>query len=273
MQVLQISILANQLQWKLCMLWCLIRWSNCKPKGNQEHEVGDSKNLEEIEEEENDSNLVQVCKGAGLSPKLCTKRRKGVIADLEQQLTLQLTLENREQLLVSDVYAKCFAIERFSLWDEIFTISQEYVVPWMIGVILIAQSFWKNFRNTAGLSFPINQLQQIMEDWWKADGSPKLKQLFKVVPAFITWEIWKRRNVMKHGGNMSTTSMIVEIHRNIYLFTKSKYPWLKNVPQNWPLIVKYLEGYAPLTKPMVELPQQAKAILQQDKEKTPNLRI
>ncbi|KAH0666513.1 hypothetical protein KY285_027719 [Solanum tuberosum] len=114
-----------------------------------------------------------------------------------------------------------------------------------------AQSVWKTFRNAAGLSFPINQLQQVMEDWWKADGSPKLKQLFKVVPAFITWEIWKRRNVMKHGGNMSTTLMIVEIHRNIYLFTKSRYPSLKNVPQNWPLIVKYLEGYAPLTKTMV----------------------
>lgn len=95
-----------------------------------------------------------------------------------------------------------------------------------------AQSVWKTFRNAAGLSFPINQLQQIMEDWWKADGSPKLKQLFKVVPVFITWEIRKRRNVMKNGGNMSTTSMIVEIHRNIYLFTKSRYPWLKNVPQN-----------------------------------------
>ncbi|KAK4706480.1 hypothetical protein R3W88_033958 [Solanum pinnatisectum] len=53
----------------------------------------------------------------------------GVIADSEQQLTLQLTLENGEQFLVSAVYAKCFAIERFSLWDEIFTISQEYVVP------------------------------------------------------------------------------------------------------------------------------------------------
>ncbi|KAH0729153.1 hypothetical protein KY289_000341 [Solanum tuberosum] len=57
----------------------------------------------------------------------------GVIADSEQQLTLQLTLENGEQLLVSAVYAKCSAIERLSLWDEIFTISQEYVVPWMIG--------------------------------------------------------------------------------------------------------------------------------------------
>ncbi|KAG5610554.1 hypothetical protein H5410_021835 [Solanum commersonii] len=160
-----------------------------------------------------------------------------------------------------------------------------------------------------GLSFPINQLQQIMEEWWKADDSPKLKQLIKVVSIFITWEIWKRRNVMKHGGNMPTTSMILDIHRYIYLFTKSRYPWLKNVPQNWPLIVKYLEGYAPLTKTMVvrwshppwkyitailmllmslnqelgvhreqyqnmqELPQQVNSILQQDKEKTPNLRI
>ncbi|KAH0682576.1 hypothetical protein KY290_021148 [Solanum tuberosum] len=113
------------------------------------------------------------------------------------------------------------------------------------------QAVWKTFRNVAGLSFPINQLQQIMEEWLKADDSPKLKQLIKVVLDFITWEIRKRRNVMKHGGNMSTTSVILEIHRYLYLFTKSRYPWLKNIPQNWPLIVKYLEGYAPLTKTMV----------------------
>ncbi|KAG5610597.1 hypothetical protein H5410_021878 [Solanum commersonii] len=87
-----------------------------------------------------------------------------------------------------------------------------------------------------------------MEEWWKADDSAILKQLIKVVPAFKTWEIRKRRSVMKHGGNMSTTSMILEIHKNIYLFTKSRYPWLKNVPQNWPLIVKYIERYAQLTK-------------------------
>ncbi|KAG5610452.1 hypothetical protein H5410_021733 [Solanum commersonii] len=78
-----------------------------------------------------------------------------------------------------------------------------------------------------GLSFPINQLQQIMEEWLKADDSPKLKQLVKVVPAFITWEIWKMRNVMKHGTERQQ-------------YQKKE-----------------------------ELPQQAKAILQQDKEKTP----
>ncbi|KAG5610592.1 hypothetical protein H5410_021873 [Solanum commersonii] len=114
-----------------------------------------------------------------------------------------------------------------------------------------AQAVWKTFRNVAGLSFPINQPQQIMEEWWKADDSPKLKQLIKVVSSFITWGIWKRRYAMKHGGNMSTTSMILEIHSNIYLFSKSRYPWLKNVPQNWSLIVKHLEGYAPLTNTMV----------------------
>ncbi|KAH0724497.1 hypothetical protein KY285_000323 [Solanum tuberosum] len=46
-------------------------------KENQKLEVGDSEYLEEIEKGENHSNLVQVCKGAGLSPKLCTKGRKG----------------------------------------------------------------------------------------------------------------------------------------------------------------------------------------------------
>ncbi|KAG5610445.1 hypothetical protein H5410_021726 [Solanum commersonii] len=46
-------------------------------------------------------------------------------------------------------------------------------------------------------------------------------------------EILKRRNVMKHSGNMSTTSMILEIHRNIYIFTKSRYPWICSTDKNY----------------------------------------
>ncbi|KAG5590464.1 hypothetical protein H5410_040978 [Solanum commersonii] len=41
---------------------------------------------------------------------------------------------------------------------------------------------------------------------------------------------------------------MVEINRNLYLFTKCRNPWLKGIPNNWPLIVKYIEDYAPLIR-------------------------
>lgn len=36
------------------------------------------------------------------------------------------------------------------------------------------------------------------------------------------------------------------MNRNIYLFAKVRYPWLKNLPYNWPMMVMMLEAYKPL---------------------------
>lgn len=80
----------------------------------------------------------------------------------------------------------------------------------------------------------------------KAEGAGKLKPIFKAIPAFIIWQIWKRRNVIKHEGNMTKHSIIMEIYRNIYLFTKFRYPWLKETPKTWTIIVQFLEGYSTL---------------------------
>ncbi|KAG5591021.1 hypothetical protein H5410_041535 [Solanum commersonii] len=57
----------------------------------------------------------------------------GVISDSEQQLTLHLTMEDGQQFLTTVVYAKCSSIEGLSLWDDIYTLSQEFSLPWMVG--------------------------------------------------------------------------------------------------------------------------------------------
>lgn len=57
----------------------------------------------------------------------------GVISDSEQQLTLHLDMEDGQQILTIAVYAKCSSIERLSLWDDIYTLSQEFSLPWMVG--------------------------------------------------------------------------------------------------------------------------------------------
>ncbi|KAG5571327.1 hypothetical protein H5410_061093 [Solanum commersonii] len=92
------------------------------------------------------------------------------------------------------------------------------------------------------------QINQGLEEWWSVDCVFKLKPIFKTVPAFIIWEIWKRRNVLIHGRMMSRQSMMAEINKNLYLFTKCRYPWLKGIPNNWPPIVKYMEEYVPLVR-------------------------
>jgi len=53
----------------------------------------------------------------------------GVVADSDQQLTLQLTLEDGNQILATVVYAKCSNIERLSLWGDLSSISQQFNMP------------------------------------------------------------------------------------------------------------------------------------------------
>lgn len=59
--------------------------------------------------------------------------QEGVISNSEQQLTLQLTLEDKNQILTTLVYDKCLADERLSLWDELYSIAYNYSSPWIVG--------------------------------------------------------------------------------------------------------------------------------------------
>ncbi|XP_049414633.1 uncharacterized protein LOC125877356 [Solanum stenotomum] len=105
---------------------------------------------------------------------------------------------------------------------------------------------WRHFAEAAGIQGPMVQLRQVIRLWWEAECGSKLKPMLHVVPIFIIWQLWKRRNIVKHGGCMSTHNMIMEINNNLYLFAKNRYPWLQNLPNTWPMIVKLLEEYSPL---------------------------
>ncbi|XP_015159308.1 uncharacterized protein [Solanum tuberosum] len=180
----------------------------------------------------------------------------GVIADSEQQLTLQLTLENGEQLLVSVVYAKCSAIERLSLWDEIFTISQEYVVPWMIGgdfnVILreeekigglpVYPQEYEDFAeclNASGLAditFSGNPFT-----WWngRVDGECIFKRLDRVVVNNYFWihmaihgflKFWTEREDFKE---VVEQNWVAESSDDIFVQLKQKQKRTKKALAKW----------------------------------------
>ncbi|KAK4729999.1 hypothetical protein R3W88_022987 [Solanum pinnatisectum] len=53
--------------------------------------------------------------------------------DREVEQEAGLTLEDRQQLLTTMVYAKCSAEERIELWNDLYYINDQYSEPWMVG--------------------------------------------------------------------------------------------------------------------------------------------
>ncbi|KAK6789639.1 hypothetical protein RDI58_013439 [Solanum bulbocastanum] len=89
-----------------------------------------------------------------------------------------------------------------------------------IGEVLVKNKITDSMIWEAGLHGPFVQLRQTIYKWWEGECVPKLRPLYKVVPAFIIWQLWKRRNVIRHGGKMSQHSMIMEVNRNLFLVAK-----------------------------------------------------
>jgi len=58
----------------------------------------------------------------------------GVISNTDQQLTLQLHFQDTGDIILATViYAKCDALERINMWDDIYNISVNYNMPWLVG--------------------------------------------------------------------------------------------------------------------------------------------
>ncbi|XP_055803989.1 uncharacterized protein LOC129873024 [Solanum dulcamara] len=94
-----------------------------------------------------------------------------------------------------------------------------------------ANFLWRWFRGAAGLQGSFIQLRQTIYRWWNEECVTKARPLYKAVPASIMWQLWKKRNVVKHGGKMSKHSTMMEVNRNIYLIALYKYPWLTGMPK------------------------------------------
>lgn len=55
-----------------------------------------------------------------------------VILDSLQQLSMKFC-KNNKSFIISTVYARCSAMDRLELWEEIVHISENCQVPWMVG--------------------------------------------------------------------------------------------------------------------------------------------
>ncbi|KAH0729954.1 hypothetical protein KY289_001142 [Solanum tuberosum] len=67
----------------------------------------------------------------------------------------------------------------------------------------VATTLWKTFAAAAGLRGPFPHQKDTMFKWWNDTCCVKLGPLFNAVPTFIMWQIWKRRNMIRHGGKIS----------------------------------------------------------------------
>lgn len=50
---------------------------------------------------------------------------------------------------------------------------------------------------------------------------------------------------------MSIHGMLAEINRHFYLFATVRYPWLRNMPNTWPMLIKFLKDYRPTINPKI----------------------
>lgn len=99
----------------------------------------------------------------------------------------------------------------------------------------------------AGLTVNLIQLHQVIRAWWYAECCPKLKPHFQVAPAIVTWELWKRRNSIKHGGKAASTNRVVhEVNNTLHYLSKVRYNWLPNIPLLWPDKIRFFETYKPV---------------------------
>ncbi|KAH0777307.1 hypothetical protein KY290_008718 [Solanum tuberosum] len=112
----------------------------------------------------------------------------------------------------------------------------------------IANRTWSYFCSCAGLSITGLQLREVIMLWWGANAKKDIKPYYRAIPSFIIWELWNRRNKMKHERkNISLARIIHNVTRNMFMLIKVRRPKMI-CSGNWPIMLKELEGYCPSVK-------------------------
>lgn len=65
----------------------------------------------------------------------------------------------------------------------------------------------------AGISLDNTQLHTLVKRQWKGAKNKKLQQVYKAIPHLVFWELWKRRNSMRHWVDVTLNTMIHNVLR------------------------------------------------------------
>ena len=59
----------------------------------------------------------------------------------------------------------------------------------------VARAIWKFFGSLCGITFGQDHLRVYLANWWyKPTKSERLKFVFRLLPIFVCWNLWKARN-------------------------------------------------------------------------------
>ncbi|KAF3646704.1 hypothetical protein FXO38_19027 [Capsicum annuum] len=107
---------------------------------------------------------------------------------------------------------------------------------------MFAQFFWSSH-----IREKVNIGEAILS-WWSEEVKGRLRTYHQSIPRMIIWELWKRRNSLKHKRkNVSTHKVIFNITRNMGLLLRVRNP-RQIFPNSWPEMLKVLEGRKPQIK-------------------------
>lgn len=144
----------------------------------------------------------------------------------------------KNKIPIDEVVARCGIViaSRYGCCTH----PQEKTVEYLFLKRDFAKKIWERYSAASGIQGPFVQIKQTVVKWWKFECNSKLKTLVKVVPALILWQIWRWRNTILYGGNMSIQRVYYEIDPNLHILANLKYPKL-DIPNYWPNIVQLLE--------------------------------
>ncbi|KAH0765453.1 hypothetical protein KY285_001324 [Solanum tuberosum] len=74
---------------------------------------------------------------------------------------------------------------------------------------------------------------ETIQCWWYVEAPSKLRLVFRAIPALILWSLWKRRNHIKHGGQLNLEGMVKQVTKNIQMLTSGRNAGLNLFGKNW----------------------------------------
>ncbi|KAK4708059.1 hypothetical protein R3W88_028984 [Solanum pinnatisectum] len=102
---------------------------------------------------------------------------------------------------------------------------------------------WSYFCSFAGLNTASLNLREVIMLWWGSDIKKDMKPYYRAVPCFAIWELWRRRNKMKHKGKKASLPRVIHnVTRNIFMLIQLRKPRIR-CPLLWPEMLKELDAY------------------------------
>lgn len=107
-----------------------------------------------------------------------------------------------------------------------------------------AQQVWRYFCRPVGINIQHVHLSQLINMWWELHAQHQVRYIFQAVPSIIVWELWKRRNALKHGGKMSHSKVIYQVMHSLIQFMRTRRKNFRYAPYKWESIVGAIYNYS-----------------------------